>query len=199
MTREEAAVGPSSDLLVRLREGTAGSHARLEEALALLSLPLARDRFGVLLERFHGFHAVWEPAITPWFEPSFFGPRRRTGLIEADLAALGRPIATAQPSPCAAAVRLGESAERALGSLYVMEGSTLGGQVISRGLADAGWTDDLRYFHPYGRGTGGMWAAFKAMAAQRSNAVADPMILAGAIVTFDLLHDWLRPAFREAL
>lgn len=199
MTREEAAVGSSSDLLVRLREGTAGSHARLEEALALLSLPPARDRFAVLLERFHGFHAVWEPAIAPWFEPAFLAPRRRTGLLEADLAALGRPVATAPPPSCAVAAELGQSAERALGSLYVMEGSTLGGQVIARHLATAGWPGDLRYFDPYGRGTGGMWAAFKAMIAQRSSAVADPQIMAGAIATFDLLQDWLRPAFREAV
>lgn len=198
MTREEAAAGSSSDLLVRLRDGTVGSHARLEEALGLLRLPLARERFALLLERFHGFHAVWEPAIAPWFEPTFLGPRCRTGLLEADLAVLGRPVASARPPPCAAAAALGQSAERALGSLYVMEGSTLGGQVISHGLAGTGWADDLRYFNPYGRGTGGMWAALKAMMLRRSDALADPKIVAGAVATFDLLQDWLRPAFREA-
>lgn len=99
MTREEAAIGSSSDLLVRLREGTAGSHSRLEEALGLLNPPLARDRFVVLLERFHGFHVVWEPAVALWFEPAFLSPRRRTHLLEADLASLGRPVEAAHPLP----------------------------------------------------------------------------------------------------
>lgn len=79
-----------------------------------------------------------------------------------------------------------------------MEGSTLGGQVISRGFAGTVWAERLRYFNPYGRGTGGMWAAFKAIVQQRSNGMTDPKIMAGAIATFELLQDWLRPAFREA-
>lgn len=43
-----------------------------------------------------------------------------------------------------------------------------------------------------------MWAAFKAIVQQRSNGMTDPKIMAGAIATFELLQDWLRPAFREA-
>lgn len=198
MSGEGVSDGSGSDLMARLRQETAASHARLEASLALLQPPLNRDRFVTLLERFYGFHAVWERTLSPHFEPDFVEPRRRTHLIEADLAALGCSTAQSNPPLCLAAADLNRTPERALGSLYVMEGSTLGGQVIVRGLAGTGWGERLSYFNPYGAGTGSMWSAFKAMVSKKSGEAADPKIMAGATATFDLLQDWLRPAFPRA-
>lgn len=197
MALEETPPGSPADLMMRLRQETAGHHARLERALALLDPPLARERFVTLLERFYGFHAVWEPVIAVHFEPDFLQPRRRVRMVEADLIALGRHPADNRPPLCFGATRLGRSPEAALGSLYVMEGSTLGGQVIARGLKGTGWGEQIRYFNPYGDGTGRMWSAFKALVHSRSGVSADPKIMAGALATFDLLQDWLSPAFPE--
>ncbi len=197
MALAETPAGSPADVMMRLRKETAGSHARLEKALALLEPPLAQDRFVTLLERFYGFHAVWEPAIAAHFDPEFLLPRRRLRLIETDLIALGHHPADTRPPLCFGAAALGRSPEAALGSLYVMEGSTLGGQVIARGLRGTGWGERIRYFNPYGDGTGGMWSAFKTLVRTRSGTTADPKIMAGAIATFDLLQDWLSPAFPE--
>lgn len=197
MALAETPAGSPADVMMRLRKETAGSHARLEKALALLEPPLAQDRFVTLLERFYGFHAVWEPAIAAHFDPEFLLPRRRLRLIENDLIALGHHPADTRPPLCFGAAALGRSPEVALGSLYVMEGSTLGGQMIARGLRGTGWGERIRYFNPYGDGTGGMWSAFKALVRTRSGTTSDPKIMAGAITTFDLLQDWLSPAFPE--
>ncbi len=197
MALEETPPGSSADVMTRLRQETAGAHARLERSLALLDPPLARERFVTLLERFYGFHAVWEPVIAAHFDPEFLQPRRRVRLIEADLIALGRHPADTRPPFCFGATALGRTPEAALGSLYVMEGSTLGGKVIARGVAGTGWGEKIRYFDPYGSGTGKMWSAFKALVLTRSGKSADPKIMAGAVATFDLLQDWLSPAFPE--
>lgn len=197
MTLAETPSGSPTDVMLRLRKETAGSHARLEKALALLDPPLARERFVTLLERFYGFHAVWEPVIAPHFDPDFLQPRRRIRLIEADLIALGHHPADTKPPFCFGAAALGRSPEAALGSLYVLEGSTLGGQVIARGLQGTGWGERIRYFNPYGEGTGTMWSALKTLVRTRSGTSSDPKIMAGALATFDLLQDWLSPAFPE--
>ena len=49
----------------------------------------------------------------------------------------------------------------ALGVLYVIEGSTLGGKTILKSLRSQGVsTDDLHFLDPYGKDTGTYWRAF---------------------------------------
>lgn len=50
---------------------------------------------------------------------------------------------------------------------YVLEGSTLGGHVILRGLAARGVTDaGLAFLDPYGAETGARWRGFLAVLAR---------------------------------
>jgi heme oxygenase len=187
------------DICLRLREETADAHARLERDLDLLAEPLARGRFIAVLQGFHAFHQSWEPAMAAGLrDPAFFDPRRRLALLEADLAALGCGVV--HLGACPAAAQLAATLAAAMGSLYVMEGSTLGGQLIARRLAGEAWLPEggLRYFTPYGAATGAMWQAFR----ERIRAVATPAnqaeIVAGARATFELLRDLLAPAVRMA-
>lgn len=184
------------DICDRLRADTADAHERLEQDLGLLQPPLSRARFARLLQRFHAFHRAWEPAVAARLaDPAFFEPRRRLALLEADLAALGCPAGQADGTP-AAVDRLTVSVAAAWGSLYVLEGSTMGGQIIARRLAGETWlpAGGLRYFTPY-ESAGPMWQAFRARIRAVSSPGADPEILASARATFALLHAWLRPAF----
>ena len=57
MTLAETPSGSPTDVMMRLRRETAGSHTRLEKDRKSLDPPLARERFVTLLERFYGFHA----------------------------------------------------------------------------------------------------------------------------------------------
>jgi heme oxygenase len=181
-----------SGLAACLRLATAEAHDELEAALGLLSEVPDRQRFLRVLDRFYGFHAVWEHAIRRHRDLArLHAPRTRLPHLRRDLAALGRTSGEIRALPlCLAAHHLLDDPDEAVGSLYVMEGSTLGGQIIARELADADWlpAGGLTYFHPYGRRTGEMWRTFRAWADDRR---PDRKAAArGAQRTFALLKAW---------
>ena len=84
--------------------------------------------------------------------------------------------------------------------MYVVEGSTLGGQVISRVLQEVDWVPagGIHYFIAYGARTGAMWREFLSHLEAASSLAADPLIETGAIATFRVLTDWLKAAEAEA-
>ena len=180
-------------LHARLRTETAPAHEQLECTLDLLSRPLEQDRFTALLVRFHGFHRAWEPALARCL-PAELVPGPRLPLLEQDLGTLGLgdDIIGAIPS-CAQAALLGEHPDTALGSVYVLEGSTLGGRVIARHFSEAPWWPPagLRYFDPYGDETASRW---RQTLTQLAGAGGDAdRIVAGAVRTFEILQHWLVP------
>jgi heme oxygenase len=190
-------VKPLATMRRLLREATAASHARLEHSLDLLGPSTQATRFRALLERFHGFHRVWEPALADTLGcDDFLVARQREPLLHADLLALGMRAGDIAALPaCTEAAGLCRSAPAALGSLYVLEGSTLGGRHIARHLAGAPWLPPggLRYFDPHGAHTGQRWqetlARLEGTSAAWQQDVAD-----AAVATFELLHRWLPPA-----
>jgi heme oxygenase len=185
-------------LPLRLRAATAGAHRDLETALDLLADPLSRDRLTAVLMGFWGFHAAWEPQLLrqgAW--AGLMAGRLRQDLIAGDLMALGLSQADIEALPrCAAAAELAAEPAPALGSIYVLEGSSLGGKIISRALSRAPWAPPggLRYFDPYGERTGPMWRAFQGALTSASTPATDPAVETGALETFALLQRWLAPA-----
>src|SRR5206468_2644054 len=110
--------------------------------------------------RMHGFWRAAEAGLDAWAarfpaeaEAVTWPARRRAGLFAADLDALGAPPAAAVPrlAPVAAT-------DAALGRLYVLEGSTLGGTFIEQHLTGLPCLSGvrLRAFSPYGPETGAM-------------------------------------------
>lgn len=191
-----AAILAPDDLRQRLRAGTAADHERLENHLDLLREPLAEARFRAVLERFHGFHFAWEPAAARWLPAGLLAPRQRVPLLRADLRALGRAEAGIDALPvCAEAAALCSDLAGTLGSFYVLEGSTLGGRLISRALAAAAWlpAGGLRYFDPHGAATGERWRETLAhLNAAPATLHAD--VVQGARRCFACLDAWLAPA-----
>jgi heme oxygenase len=152
----------AKETLALLREATAGHHARIE-SLVGLGGPFGRPHYGVVLQGFGAFLHGWEPAVArvlprrllPWFSRG-----RRAFLVDRDLAVLGLPV----PGAGLAAVPALDDAAEALGSLYVMEGSALGGQLIAASLrhrlridADNGGA----YFNGCGSGTAARWREYR--------------------------------------
>lgn len=185
----------SATLSSHLRVSTGAAHARLEAALDLLAEPLSHGLFRQALEGFYGFHRAWEPAMAR--HEAFGGAVAAAGrlaTLRGDLLALGRSDAEIAALPvCPDAAGLAADPWAALGSHYVMEGSTLGGQVIARALAAAPWRPaaGLRYFDSYGAETGARWRAFKAWLDDAAPPEAWPMVANGAAATFDALAAWL--------
>jgi heme oxygenase (biliverdin-IX-beta and delta-forming) len=189
------------DLLSRLKLATSESHTRLESALDLMRDDLQRDDYIALLERFHGYVAPWEDAVGAWMPASlapFFEARRKAALLRADLAVLnGKAVARADADDLPALPNLGA----AFGSMYVMEGATLGGRFIAPHVASAlGLTPGQgnAYFDGYGARTGSMWNAFRETAAATVPAAQYDDAARAAVATFDSLHAWLCPELLES-
>ena len=192
--------GGAGDVLRDLRTATAVEHERVEATLGLMDPHLDRDRLVEVLGLLHAFWRTAEAGLDEWARRSpadaavlQWDRRRRTGLYAADLTALGASPADDGPDLPEVA-----DTDAALGRLYVMEGSTLGGTFIDRHLATlpglAGGPR-LRCFSPYGESTGAMWAAFRRAVREHVDDGGDTARVVGAArSTFTVLADWCSPA-----
>jgi heme oxygenase (biliverdin-IX-beta and delta-forming) len=185
-------------VLDRLRSATRSDHAALEDRLDLLRPPLSRARFAQALQIFHAFHAAWEPRVADLLaDEALLAPRRRLHLLVADLQALGEAVQPYPPIPLAFL----DGPAAAWGSLYVMEGSTLGGQLIAKALRDdASWVgpEGLSYFNPHGRRTAVMWRGFCAALEAQVAALDPDRMIAGARATFRTLAERFPLALEQA-
>jgi heme oxygenase (biliverdin-IX-beta and delta-forming) len=164
--------------------------------LGLLDAHLDLDGYRQLLARLYGFWVGWEPQIAGLLQDAvMLAPRRRLHLLAADLAALGVAEHELAALPQCPLTTLRDAAE-GLGSLYVMEGSTLGGRVIrdhiQRCLGSVA-LDACAYFRGYGAETDMMWQAFL-VALDAAPAADTKRIGNGAVATFERLGWWLTRA-----
>jgi heme oxygenase (biliverdin-IX-beta and delta-forming) len=179
-------------VLIRLRAATRPAHNSVEAALAFLVQPLNLNTYKSAIERFYGFWLGWEPQIAVLLhDEALSEPRRRLHMLAADLAGLGMSVDAIKVLPRCPLTTLYDEME-ALGSLYVMEGSTLGGRIIEQNLLRCfGESAPAigHYFNGYGAATGTMWRSFLARLAKESVTDADRMG-AGALKTFERLDSW---------
>lgn len=175
-----------------LREQTREQHAQLE---AGNSLPLTGPDYIVQLKTFFGFVEPWERALVralPADDP-IRADRLKTLWLEEDLDFFGIDAAQRQQLPRTTELPSLSSRPAVLGAAYVLEGSTLGGQIIARHLERTlGLRDGrgYRYFRSYGPDVGPRWQAFRAELLRASSAINDPVIVRAARDTFEILHRW---------
>ncbi|SCY21012.1 biliverdin-producing heme oxygenase [Microvirga guangxiensis] len=182
-------------LLERLKIETRPAHDRIELAMDLERRIASRDGYRSLLIRFYGFHSAWEQAasnLAP--DRDFFERRRKTRLLAKDLSALGLSDDEIIRLPQCAPLMPMPSPAAMLGSMYVVEGSTLGGAVIAREVErnlGLGPETGCAYFKSYGRDIAVMWKQFGTKLLEASSPEADDVIVEAAQKTFDVMHDWL--------
>ena len=187
-----SASGGLPNVLTRLKLETAPAHRRLESDLGLSRETVSEPRIRRLLERFHGFYRVWEPWVaSSGLDETFFGPRRKLALVETDLRALG--VAEPHLLPAYPFLLGPATLEQAMGSLYVIEGSMLGGQVIRRWIMDAPWQPGggFAYFNAYGSDVGRMWRSVQERLLSLASVAGEDGIVRAASLTFEGLHGWL--------
>jgi heme oxygenase (biliverdin-IX-beta and delta-forming) len=182
-------------LLQRLKSETAKAHDRIEEAFDLEAVTRSMSTYRNLLGRLYGFHAVWEPlAEVALADPEFFRQRRKVTLLETDLRDLGMGSDGFARLPlCDPTVTMRTPAE-AWGSMYVVEGATLGGVVIARYVErrlGLNRYNGCHFFRCYGTDVRPMWTSYGAKLLARCRPAEEDAVVAAACRTFETLHYWL--------
>jgi heme oxygenase len=188
-----------SDLLFRLREATRAQHDSLERKLNVLRPDLSRRDYEVLLGRFLGYYCPLEAnlrTVVPWETLGFdFDARRKAGLLVRDLHSLGYGESHTRNLPRCADLPELPDLPAAIGCLYVLEGATLGGQVVARHAAPLLGLDrshGCAFFLAYGDEVGRRWRAFGDFARRHVSGDADARRAARAArETFEKLERWL--------
>ncbi len=188
----------------RLRRETRQQHQSIERTVPLLKDDLTRPAYCAYLGQLLGFHRPLEPLLHLYLGdlPAFDLPARcKRSLLEHDLAHLGQPPEAIAVLPSCTALPPLFDAAHALGCLYVLEGSTLGGQILSRKVATRLGLHPgtgASYLSAYGAGTGEMWRRFcAALIAHAGQHRGEDRIVQAAQDTFAALEAWLKvPAGR---
>ncbi|MBW8688049.1 biliverdin-producing heme oxygenase [Chitinophaga rhizophila] len=149
-----------------LRERTAKQHQELERVLIpSIKAVNTPESYASLLELFYGYYYPLEQHIAAHMDRTFpggFELRRKASSILDDIAAIRKAPAT-QPVCCTDIPEITDNAQ-ALGAMYVLEGSTLGGQVICqmllRNLQAPELPQALSFFNGYGADTQSYWDTF---------------------------------------
>jgi heme oxygenase len=177
-------------MLNRLRQETAAPHRRVEALLDLLSPTMDIERYAQTLRR---LHRAWVPleahltACCPPDDRTLWQGRERAHRLAADLASLG----IVPPPSFVPAAPLPDVRNRSawLGAVYVVEGSTLGGQVISRHLHQHfGWAEGFghTFFLGYQERTGERWRTVQQ--ALEAPGLDGNQVLYGAHQTFSYIE-----------
>ncbi len=182
-------------LLERLKIETREAHDRIEAAIDLDRRIASREAYRDLLIRFYGFHRAWESeAADTAPDRAFFRSRCETQLLAKDLEVLGLKSEDIIRLPQCRPLMPLPAPEAVLGSMYVVEGSTLGGAMIARAVENRlGFAAETgcAYFRSYGRNVAAMWRSFGAVLLEASSPEADDLIIGAAQDTFTVMHNWL--------
>lgn len=186
-------------IMTQLREQTRTYHDQLESHSDLLQRMSAISDYLRVLERFYGIYVPLERQLTEVFRrcPTTFDfeKRRKSALLATDLRTLGVCRESLHHLPCMPRCPALSTLPQAYGCLYVLEGATLGGQIIARHLnktlgLDAG--NGAAFFNSYGSEIGRMWREFgdtvTAHAALRRD---EDQIITSACETFAGFAAWL--------
>ena len=172
--------------------------------LPLSDQTITKSHYGEILRSFYGYFSPIETALDSLEDllqhlPDF-RERRKSYLLLEDLQTLG--MNPNNLSICSDLPPL-STLSQAFGILYVLEGSTLGGQYISRvvkknlNLSDG---EGTLFFEGYGKETGKRWKRFQQALVLYSTGL-DPseeaIVLESANKTFEKLEKWLNAAHLE--
>ncbi|MFJ4145243.1 biliverdin-producing heme oxygenase [Pseudomonas sp. NPDC089734] len=153
-------------LLDALRVATNQLHVDLEKRLPFFSPVLDHAYFLRLLQAYHGFYRPLEAALlTSGLVPPALAQAERikTPALLTDLQALGMTEPDIDSLVQCPQLPVIDSPGACLGVMYVLEGATLGGQVLRREIHKRLGLDEhsgASFLNVYGSATGPRWKAF---------------------------------------
>ncbi|MFN3771306.1 MAG: biliverdin-producing heme oxygenase [Ectopseudomonas guguanensis] len=195
---------PVLPVLQDLRAGTAELHIRLEKQLPFFSDLLDTNAFQRLMQAYYGFYRPLENALldSDMTSAGFdLVSRLKAPTLRKDLHALGLSAEAIDCLPICHALPATNCRPTCLGVLYVLEGATLGGQILRREMASRlGLNADngAAFLDIYGADTGRRWRDFIAYLGSRSLDTGERgAVVTAARATFGCFERWLES--REVL
>lgn len=200
MTGITASTTEKDSFLTALRSHTAYWHQQLEQtdiSKALLQDDLTPEVYKLYLQKMYGFVQAFEAQILPLITNVIpdWQERKKAAALKADLIKLGASDAAIAALPVFS-ITENYTEAAALGAMYVMEGSSLGGAVIYKHVAKKLGLDGetgAGYFKGYGPETGSRWKAFigsftdYAVIHQQQQTIMD-----SATHTFKQIYHWFQ-------
>ncbi|WET03090.1 biliverdin-producing heme oxygenase [Flavobacterium sp. YJ01] len=183
----------ASNFLSDLKTQTSDSHKKLEElpvSMSIMSPDMKIEDYTYYLSLMHDVHNDTEGLIFPFFSDLIddLEQRRKKHLIENDLLFLNSNKTNNEK----VFQTEGISTPFALGILYVVEGSTLGGRFILKNvskLPELSVENGVSYFNGYGDKTGSFWKSFlNFLAEYEQEHNCGEEIIEGAIFAFDNIY-----------
>jgi heme oxygenase len=178
----------------RLRRETETDHRAVEGALPLMHGELDTTQYVECLRQMYGIVTAWEERaveVAPDWMQTMLVSRQRKGMLELDLAWFG---VTERDNRRPDLPKM-NNLPGLLGTMYVMEGSTLGGQLIAKHVETALHLSDGQgnaYFHGHGDRTGPMWKEFCQMLKNRVSEDGTAEVVTAAKAMFTTFGAWMR-------
>lgn len=179
----------------RLKEQTKNNHDRLEKKLDIFEHLVTVETYTELLKKMYFFYSPLEEnlkTISKDLPPHY---KVKAPLLKKDLQQLGVDLESLHSQQTPMTLKCSNGAD-AFGILYVLEGSTMGGQVIYHHLqkklglsAETG----ASFYFGYGSQTAQLWSVFKNYINNYSvsHPAQSDRMLSKADETFVYLEKWL--------
>ncbi|GFM52930.1 Heme oxygenase [Pseudomonas cichorii] len=185
-------------LLDALRSETNQLHVGLEKRLPFFSPVLTSTYYLRLIQAYHGFYRPLESELlaSGLMPDELDAPERvKTPALIQDLHALGMTDQAIDELALCRQLPLIDSPGACLGVLYVLEGATLGGQILRREIHKRLGLNEqtgAAFLNVYGSATGMRWKAFLSYldSVQAEAATTEAAVLA-AQSTFACFEHWL--------
>ncbi|WP_159473635.1 biliverdin-producing heme oxygenase [Dyadobacter sp. 3J3] len=181
-----------------LRQKTSESHVNLEEnrfSKAILGPEVKLSDYQLYIAKLYGVIKACENDIFPVIASILtdMGERFKSRLMLDDLLKTGFSIDQVTSIPVFKFNKL--SVSDALGAMYVIEGSTLGGKILYKHMNQVLGLNEQNgasYFYGYGQQTGLLWKSFITTLAQYAvEENCEEEIIFSAVSTFNLIAHWL--------
>jgi len=177
-----------------LKERTGPSHQALEQRMvALIHQIKSGEDYARFLKLMYGYYAAVEDRIAEFVNnrpPRDFKKRRKADRLLNDI----NQFSTSGSMDLCDQLPAVHSYAGALGAMYVLEGSVLGGKIIARmikGQLHIQESPGFSFFLGYGEDTGAMWQAFKEDLEQPFNDEEKEEVVQAANDTFLRFKQWI--------
>jgi len=196
-TKTQAPPTAQQQFLSDLRAATADQHKALEAtplSAKLVSKELTIDAYVNYLLHMRDVVVFCEQTVFPVVQHLFgdLEQRRKLAAIDEDLEVLTTRIELPVFVPAFVAAIPDDDVAFALGCMYVVEGSTLGGRMLLthvKGLLGLSEYSGGRFFAGYGADTGSMWKEFiRVMSDYAVQNICTGQVVAGARYAFSAIE-----------